>query len=89
MTDPLRDLRDRIDAIDRRILGDVNERLELVAELWRVKAELGVGRLDPGREEAIRQALRGVNRGPLTDEGLTELVDAILALTKREHERRP
>jgi chorismate mutase len=88
VTDPLRELRGRIDAIDLRIVGAVNERLALVDELWRLKAELGVDRVDPGREEAIREALRGANGGPLSEEGLTELIDAILALTKREQGRR-
>ena len=84
----MRELRDRIDAVDRTIVGAFNERLELVRELWQLKRELGLDRLDPGREEEIRRALRAANGGPLTEEGLDELIDAILALTKREGERR-
>lgn len=88
MIDPLRELRGRIDAVDLRIVAAVNERLALVDELWRLKDELGVDRIDPGREEAIREALRDANGGPLTEEGLTELIDAVLALTRREQGRR-
>jgi chorismate mutase/prephenate dehydratase len=88
VNEPLRELREQIDAVDRQIVGAINERLGLVEELWRLKAELGVDRLDPGREAQIRESLRTTNGGPLTDDGLDELIDAILALTKREQERR-
>jgi chorismate mutase len=87
MSDELRALRGEIDAVDRRILAAVNERLALVARLWGVKEERGVGRLDPGREQAILDALRETNAGPLSDEGLQELVEDLLTLTKRERER--
>ncbi len=87
MSDELRELRSRIDAADARIVGAVNERLGLVEQLWRLKTERGIERLDPGREQEIRSALRAVSSGPLTGEGLDELVTALLALTKREHSR--
>jgi chorismate mutase len=87
-SDHLRPLRDEIDEVDRRILAAVNERLEIVERLWRLKREHGDGIVDPGRELAILERLRAGNRGPLTDEGVAELVTELLALTKREHERR-
>jgi chorismate mutase len=82
-----RDLRDRLTANDERIVAAVNERLELVARLKAVKAELGIDFLDPGREQWLRMHLAGQSRGPLTTEGLDELVTALLDLTKRELER--
>ena len=88
MKDELQELRSRIDAVDARIVEAVNERLELVERLWRMKTELGIDRLDPDREQQIRATLRAANAGPLTDAGLDELVDTLLALTKHEHERR-
>jgi chorismate mutase len=87
VSDDLRALRTRIDAVDARILAAVNERLGLVEQLWQLKAERGIDRLDPGREQEIRDALRAANAGPLGDAGVDELVDAILLLTKREQER--
>jgi chorismate mutase len=89
MDERIDELRGRIDAVDRRLVEDVNERLRLVGELWQVKAELGLDRVDHGREESLRAALRDANAGPLTGDGLDELVTAILALTKREQDRRP
>ncbi len=88
MSGDLGELRSQIDAVDARIVAAVNERLELVERLWRLKDERGVDLLDPGREQEIRAALRAVSSGPLTDDGLDELVTALLALTKREQARR-
>lgn len=84
MTDPIGELRARITANDERIVGLVNERLRLVEELWRVKAELGADRVDRERERALRAQLEAANGGPLSAAGLQELVDGLLQLTKRE-----
>jgi chorismate mutase len=88
VSDRFADLRGEIDRVDERILTAVNERLRLVEELWRLKTELGIDRLDPGREQEIRAGLRAANPGPLTDAGVDELIDELLALTKREQRRR-
>ncbi len=87
--DPLaRELRERISAIDRSLVEAVNERLEVVARLWRHKESLGVGSLDRKREAQLRADLARLNPGPLSGEGLEELLTAILDLTKRELGRR-
>lgn len=82
--DRFAELRRLIGENDRAIVGAVNRRLELVEELWRLKAERGDARLDPERERRLRDALRADNRGPLSDEGLDRLVGELLELTKRE-----
>lgn len=78
------EIRDRIVEIDTRIVADVNERIALVTELWELKRELGLDRVDPDRERQLRAALARANDGPLSAEGLDALVTAILDLTKRE-----
>ena len=87
VSDALRELRDRIDELDAQILGAVNERLELVERLWRLKAELGVDRLDPGSRAGDPDALGRERCRCHGAKRLDELVAALLALTKREHER--
>ncbi|HEY7380085.1 MAG TPA: chorismate mutase [Gaiella sp.] len=87
MSDPLAALRARIDDADLRVLEAVNQRVAAVRELWRLKAELGVDRIDPEREQLLRAALARANAGPLSPEGLDELVTELLALTKRELQR--
>ena len=84
MSDRFEELRAEIAANDAEIVGAVNHRLRLVAELWRLKAERGDARLDPDRERRLREGLARLNEGPLSGQGLERLVDELLALTKRE-----
>ncbi|HEU0056342.1 MAG TPA: chorismate mutase [Gaiella sp.] len=84
MSDRFDELRAEIAANDAEIVAAVNRRLELVAELWRLKADRGDARLDPDRERRLREELVRKNGGPLSEEGLERLVDELLALTKRE-----
>jgi chorismate mutase len=78
------ELRGEIAARDRGIVELVNERLSLVRELWAIKAKLGLDTVDPDQERRVRERLAQANGGPLTAEGLDELVTELLALTKRE-----
>jgi chorismate mutase len=82
--DPITALRARLVQEDERIVAAFNRRLELVAELKRVKEEEGVGFLDPAREQWLREHLAEASAGPISAEGLDELVSVLLDLTKRE-----
>jgi 3-deoxy-7-phosphoheptulonate synthase/chorismate mutase len=84
VSDQVRELRAAIDATDRAIVEAVNRRLELVTELWRLKRQLGLDRLDPDRERRLRDELAAANTGPLSEAGLDRLVSELLALTKGE-----
>ena len=84
MSDRFEELRAEIAANDAEIVRAVNHRLRLVEELWRLKAERGDARLDPDREQRLREALARLNGGPLSEQGLERLVEELLALTKRE-----
>jgi chorismate mutase len=87
VTDRFDEIRAEITANDRALIDGVNTRLRLVAELWQIKQERGLGRTDPGRERELLEALAATNDGPLSDEGLAEFVGGLLALTRREIER--
>jgi chorismate mutase len=82
--DEIERLRAEISAVDRTLVETVNRRLELVAELKRYKETHGVAFLDPERERRLLEELVRANTGPLSEEGVGELVAAVLALTKRE-----
>ncbi len=86
--DRVAELRTRISELDRSILEAFNARLELVAELKRLKEQLGLDFLDPDRERRMLDDLRTVNRGPLSEEGVDRLLTALLELTKAEISRR-
>jgi chorismate mutase len=86
--DPLiRQLREQISDNDRAIVEAINTRLKLVARLKGYKESRGMSFVDPEREEWMLQYLARANRGPLSADGLQELFDGILGLTKREVER--
>jgi chorismate mutase len=84
MTERFEEVRARIVENDRRIVAAVNERLRLVNELWALKAGLALPLQDENRERRLRELLAETNTGPLTREGLDDLVTELLALTKRE-----
>jgi chorismate mutase/prephenate dehydratase len=86
--DPLiRQLREQISDNDRAVVDAINARLKLVARLKGYKESRGLDFVDPEREEWMVQYLQRANRGPLSSEGLRELFEEILALTKREVDR--
>ena len=87
MDDRIEQLRARVAEVDRSLLAGMNERLALVAELRDEKADRGVPFVDPDQERRVVNALLQANGGPLTDDGVRELVEAVLALTKRELDR--
>ena len=59
----------------------------LVRRIWRHKEELGLAVVDPQREARMLEELEQSNAGPLSGDGLRELHDHLLALTKRELDR--
>jgi chorismate mutase len=86
--DPLiKQLRQQISDTDRSIVDAINARLRLVARLKGYKESRGIDFLDPEREEWMLQYLARANRGPLSQDGLRELFEEILDLTKREVRR--
>ena len=84
MSEQFDEIRRRITANDASIVAAVNHRLELVTELWELKAELGLDTVDPDRERRLRETLAGAHGGPLSAEGLDRLVTDLLDLTKEE-----
>jgi chorismate mutase len=80
-------LRERIAAQDRAILEAVNARLRLVEELRAHKERTGASFVDREQEQRLLRALEDANRGPLSSDGVRQLFEEILVLTKRELER--
>jgi len=82
MTDPLKQLRDRIDAIDDDILRLVNQRAELAREIGSLKGGGLIYR--PEREAQVVHRLQDRNPGPLPAGAVvrlfTEIISACRAL---------
>ena len=84
-SDPtVRRLRGEISDLDHVIIDAVNARLQLVAQLRSYKASRGIPFVDPEREHQLLDELASANPGPLSPQGLHELVSELLDLTKRE-----
>lgn len=82
-TDPLREVRARIDAIDRQIHRLLNERAGCAQDVARIKLEDGDD-VDPAfyRPEREAEILRGVmtrNEGPLGDEEVAKIFREIMS----------
>jgi chorismate mutase / prephenate dehydratase len=80
----LAEAREQIDAVDRGLLAGINRRIELVRRLHQHKVATGLPLRDPGREETMVAALQEANDGPLSPEGVDQLVHFVLELTRRE-----
>jgi chorismate mutase len=83
--DPVvRDLREQIAATDIELLTTVNRRVDLVRRLKEHKATAGLEFVDRVQEERLVDRLAEANPGPLSEEGLRALYQALLELVKRE-----
>ncbi|MEX1170201.1 MAG: chorismate mutase [Chloroflexota bacterium] len=91
-TAELRRLRQRINALDRRIVGLLNERAELAREVGRAKAALGRRTIRDGdREREVLLRVTMANQGPLPQADLLALYRRLMAATRaleaRDRER--
>lgn len=81
-TERLKELRDEVDELDRKIVSALNERARIVVEIRRVKEKAGLPLYDPGREEEIFENVTRANEGPLYDDSLRDIYDCILRFMK-------
>ena len=74
----LEQCRVRIDDVDRRIVGLLNERTRVVEEIGRVKREAKLPIYEPKREEQVFQNVTQSNAGPLTAEALKRVFERMI-----------
>jgi chorismate mutase / prephenate dehydratase len=83
-TPELRRLRARIDALDRRIVALLTERLELGREVGAAKAASGRRTIrDPDREREVLLRVTMANAGPLPQADLLAIYRRLIAATRR------
>ncbi len=87
MTDKLKPLRERIDAIDAQILSLLSERGKVAQEVGHVKAETNAPVFRPEREAQVLRGVADRNPGPLKDKDVQtifrEIMSSCRALEKR------
>jgi chorismate mutase len=75
-------LRVRIDEMDCRIVGLLNERARIALDIRALKPAASMGLYDPKREEQIFERLAACNAGPLYADNVREIYEAILHVMK-------
>ena len=70
--------RSKIDAVDRRVVALLNERAILVRNIGRIKQQSGAAPNDSTRVAEVLRRVTGANRGPLPNEHLQRIYEAIV-----------
>ena len=74
----VRELRERVDEVDRELIEALSERARIVQEIMVLKAEAGAPVYDPRREEEILQKVVEINSGPIYDSSMRDIFELIL-----------
>lgn len=81
--DALARCRERIDAIDRRLVDLLNERTTIVEEIGRIKRGSNLAIYEPKRESDVFDNIASQNHGPLSAEGLKRIFERIIDEMRR------
>lgn len=88
MSSELKKLRAQVDAVDRRIVRLLNQRLTLVGKIGRWKSARKLPAYSPGRTAEIMRNLARSNRGPHSPAQLRaiyrQVIAASVALQRRQ-----
>ena len=74
----LRQYRDQIDEVDRRLVALLNERTTVVEEIGRVKRAARLPIYEPRREDDVFANITAHNGGPLTPEAVRRIFERII-----------
>jgi len=74
----VRELRARVDEVDRELIEALSERARIVQEIMTLKAGVGAPVYDPRREEEILQRVVEQNPGPIYDSSMRDIFEIIL-----------
>lgn len=75
--------RERIDAIDRRLVELLNERTVIVEEIGRVKQAANLAIYEPKRETQVFDNITSHNQGPLSADGVKRIFERIIDEMRR------
>lgn len=83
----LAEWRSKIDEVDREIVALLNRRAGYVEKLAPLKRQIGMAVQDTTREDEVRANLQAANEGPLSDQAVTAVYEAVMA-AMRDLQRR-
>ncbi len=76
-------IRDRMDELDARIVGLLNERASCAQEIGRLKETVDLKVYQPQREQEVLSHVRSQNKGPLDADAITRLFERIIDEARR------
>ncbi len=79
----LNEKRRRIDLLDQKLLMFLNQRLQVVLEIGKIKKRIGKKTYDPGRETEVLEGLTRKNKGPLKEEDLRKIFATIMKTSRK------
>ena len=83
----LKENRMKIDLIDQKLLGLLNQRLRIALGGGKIKKEMGKNIYDPKREkevlERLRMRLRSRNKGPFKEKDLEKIFVTIIKVCRQ------
>lgn len=74
----LGECRERIDELDRQILGLLNQRTTIVEDIGRIKQALQMAVYEPKREDQVFANVLEYNDGPLSSEAVRRIFERII-----------
>lgn len=75
--------RNKIDAIDARLVELLNERSRCALEIGRLKRKANIALYQPEREQAVIRQVTELNSGPLDAEAIKRLFERIIDESRR------
>ncbi len=76
-------IRNRMDELDARLVGLLNERASCAQEIGRLKDTVGLKVYQPQREREVLDHVRSENAGPLDADAITRLFERIIDEARR------
>ena len=76
-------IRNRMDEIDARLVGLLNERSSCAQAIGRLKDTVGLKVYQPQREREVLSHVRSENAGPLDGDAITRLFERIIDEARR------
>lgn len=80
--------RERIDAVDLRLVELLNERTSIVEEVGQIKKESQMAIYEPKREDLVFLNVTQNNRGPLPDDAMKRIFERIMDEMRRVQKQR-
>lgn len=74
----LAEWRERINALDQRLVELLNERTRVVEEIGRIKRDCGMPIYEPKREEEVLRNIAEHNAGPMAQEAARRIFERII-----------